>query len=73
MSQTNITEVHKEAFEALRSDNPNFALVSCFFNEEPTSAIAFIGEYDGEISIIPLFIAVTDKMKITDHDGVEAK
>lgn len=73
MSQTNITEAHKKAFEALKSGNPNFALVSCFFNKEPTAAIAYIGEDNDEISIFPLFIAITDKMKITDHDGVEAK
>lgn len=71
MSLTNITEDHKLAFEALKSDNPNFALMSCFIDGEPTATIAFIREYNNEVSIIPLFVAVTDKMKITDHNGVE--
>lgn len=75
MSLTNIIETHKKAFEALNSGDPNFALISCFFNGEPTAAIAYVkeGEQNNEFEIFPLFIAVTDKMKLTDHDGVEAK
>lgn len=57
MSQTNITSDHRSAFEALTSgDYANFALFSCFADGQPAAAIC----------------AVTDTMRLTDHDGREA-
>ena len=53
---TNITEKHREAFNALLSGGVgNFALFSCFVNGEPSAAI----------------VAVTPGMELKDHDGIE--
>jgi len=80
MPDTNITEDHRRAFEALTSGRfDNFCLVSCFVDGEPTSAIAAVNlsppAEDGgepEILIRPLFIWPTAAMNLTDHDGREA-
>ena len=70
---TNITEKHRDAFNAIASGRyDNFCLFSCWVNGEPTSAICCVTEEgNGEISIVPMFVAVTEGMKIIDHDGVE--
>ncbi len=68
---TNITTAHREAFEALRNASfENFALFSCFVNNQPASAIVAIVENGGEYEITPLFVSVTDAMILTDHDGL---
>ena len=80
MPDTNITEDHRRAFEALTSGQfDNFCLVSCFVDGEATAAIAAINvgpptEDDGEpeVFIRPLFISPTAAMTLTDHDGREA-
>lgn len=71
---TNITEDHKNAFDALINGDPNFALFSCFVDQNPTTAICHIKEIQsGVFHILPLFVAVTDNMSLTDHDGVSTQ
>jgi hypothetical protein len=73
MSQTNITPDHRSAFEALTSgDYANFALFSCFADGQPAAAICAVTEQAGEYLIRPLFVSVTNTMRLTDHDGREA-
>lgn len=70
---TNITEQHRAAFAALTSgDYCNFALFSCFADGEPTAAIVAVQETDEAFLIHPLFVAVTETMELTDHDGRRA-
>ena len=79
MPDTNITEDHRRAFDALTSGRfDNFCLVSCFVNGEPTAAIAAVNvnphaEDDGEPEVLvsPLFVCPTAAMTLTDHDGCE--
>lgn len=74
MDGTNIRPWHKTAFDALVSgDSQGMALFSCFLNDEPTAAIVNITR-DGadDYRIIPMFVAVTPGMKLTNHEGVEA-
>jgi hypothetical protein len=67
---TNITDLHRDAFNALASGRyDNFALFSCFVNGAPTSAIVSITHAGGQFDVTPLFVAVTDDMRLTDHDG----
>ena len=76
---TNITEQHRRAFEALKSgEHDNFALFSCFCNNRPAAAIVAVNERppvdeDGEPEylITPLFVSV-DGLVLTDHDGRQA-
>ncbi|MCY4440694.1 MAG: hypothetical protein OXE53_10875 [Deltaproteobacteria bacterium] len=80
MPDTNISEEHHRAFEALTSGRfDNFCLVSCFVDGEPTAAIAAVNvspsAEDGgqpEVLIRPLFIWPTAAMTLTDHDGRKA-
>jgi hypothetical protein len=70
---TNITPEHQRAFDALTSGGfQNFALVSCFADGAPAAAICAVNEAGGEYVINPLFVSVTDTMRLTDHDGREA-
>lgn len=70
---TNITPEHQRAFEALTSGEfQNFALVSCFADGAPAAAICAVNQQDGQYLISPLFVSVTDTMRLTDHDGREA-
>jgi hypothetical protein len=72
-SLTNITAEHRSAFEALTSGEfSNFALFSCFADGQPAAAICAVTEQAGEYLIRPLFVSVTDTMRLTDHDGREA-
>jgi hypothetical protein len=67
---TNITDRHRDTFNALTSGRyDNFALFSCFLNDVPTAAIVAITDDRGEFDITPLFVAVTPDMRLTDHDG----
>lgn len=67
---TNITAEHRAAFEALTSgDYSNFALFSCFLGAEPAAAIVAVNRDGDEYRIVPLFVAVTPGMVLTDHDG----
>ena len=68
---TNITTVHKQAFEALTSgEYDNFALLSCFVNGDPAAAIVAVNRDGEEYLLTPLFVSVTDAMSLADHDGV---
>lgn len=67
---TNITQAHRDAFEALRDGAfDNFALFSCFVDGKPAAAIVAINQDGEEYNITPLFVSVTDTMALTDHDG----
>lgn len=72
-TKTNISLKHEEDFNALTSGKyNNFALFSCFLDGEPTSAIVCINEdVNGNKTITPMFMALTNKMKLTDHEGIE--
>ena len=80
MPATNITEEHRNAFEALTSgDYDNFALFSCFLSGQPTAAIVSVTAHqsddkDGETEFHtqPLFVSIVDGLVLTDHDGREA-
>ena len=79
MPDTNITEDHDRAFEALTSGRfDNFCLLSCFVDGEPTAAIAVTVSppaQDGgepEYLITPLFICPTAAMTLTDLEGRRA-
>jgi hypothetical protein len=77
-SKTNITALHERRFQALTSGEfANFALFSCFVNGEPTTAIVYVEVEEAEdfetiFNLNPIFVAVTDGMKLTDHDGASA-
>lgn len=69
---TNITDDHRECFEALTAGrHGNFALFSCFVNGEPAAAIVAVNRDAGDYLITPLFVSVTPDMTLTDHDGCE--
>jgi hypothetical protein len=68
---TNITSAHKAAFEALTSgEYDNFALLSCFVNGDPATAIVAVHRDAEEYLLTPLFVSVTEAMRLADHDGV---
>jgi hypothetical protein len=73
MAETNITQEHRQVFNALTSgEYNNFALFSCFVNGEPASAIVAINKPDGdEYQITPLFVSVTPGMRLIDHEGIQ--
>jgi hypothetical protein len=67
---SNITTEHRAVFEALTSgEYGNFALFSCFANGEPAAAIVSVNRDGEEYTIVPLFVAVTPAIVLTDHDG----
>ena len=65
-----VSVAHELAFNWLRSADEHFGLISCFVNDKP-SALIVAARRRGEkrVEIIPLFVALCDGMKITDHDG----
>ena len=73
---TNIQPEHISAFEALTSrEHGNFALFSCFLDGEPTVAIVAVTPPESdehEYQITPLFVGVTERMVLVDHDGTPA-
>ena len=72
MSDTHITPEHRHAFAALTSGEfTNFALFSCTVDGEPASAIVTVTEDGGEYIVAPLFVSVTEGMRLADHDGRE--
>ena len=80
MTDTNITEEHRRAFNALTSGRyGNFSLFSCEVDGQPAAAIVAVNacpnaEDGGEPEYVlqPLFVTVTAAMTIADHDGFEA-
>ena len=70
---TNISPDHISAFEALTSgDYANFALFSCFADGAPAAAICAVNKDGEDFTIRPLFVSVTNTMRLTDQDGREA-
>jgi len=71
--KTNITGECRTSFELIRDPNvKGIALFSCFVNGEPTSAIVSICEDStdpGSRYVVPLFVAITPGMVLTNHDG----
>lgn len=68
--ETNITTEHQDAFNALiSSEYRNFALFSCFVDGEPAAAIVAVNFDGGTYDFLPLFVSVTEKMQLTDHEG----
>ena len=64
---SNITPGHVRVFQAIRSQlYDNITLASCTINGDPGVAIVMIDETgDGTIAVMPLFVAITAKMKLT--------
>lgn len=70
---TNITEAHRDVFNALTSgEYDNFALVSTIFDGEPTATIATVTLDEGEYLVTPVAVLVTpamfDRLTGPDHD-----
>ncbi|EJW11628.1 hypothetical protein A33M_2931 [Rhodovulum sp. PH10] len=55
-----------ELVRAYETDAP-FALISCFVNGEPTATIALTKPEGDSLMVMPLFVAVTPSMVVTDH------
>ncbi len=69
---TNITPELQAQFDALTSGRfDNFALFSCFVDGEPASAIVAINREGAEYQITPLFVSITPRMVLTDHEGAQ--
>ena len=67
---TNITQAHRDVFEALTSGRfDNFALLSCFIGGEPGAAIVTVTRDGDDYVLKPLFVSVTLGMVLTDHEG----
>lgn len=71
-----ITPGHVRAFQAVRSHlYDNITLASCRINGEAGVAIVVVDEAgEGNIAVMPLFVAITEKMRIEfpgegDSDG----
>jgi hypothetical protein len=68
---TNISRAHRGAFKALTSGQyGNFALFSCFVDGEPAVAIVTVNEDGPGYVVTPLYVSVTERMTLTDHDGI---
>jgi len=71
MTETNINPAHKFWFELLTLGDPSIALVSCFVDGRPSTAICHVRPTEGgEYKVSPLWVSATEDMVITDHDGV---
>ena len=76
---TNITDQHREAFDALvAGENGDFCLISCFIDGHPAAAIATLSlgpptheHPDGEYVFTPVFITPTCSMNFEIDDGGE--
>lgn len=71
MTTTNITEKMQNDLEFVLAAGPRqVCLFSCFVDGRPTAAICAVGAAEqGDVTITPLFVAVTPDMALTDHDG----
>ncbi len=69
-SAGNITPGHVRAFQAVTSQlYDNITLWSCRINGDPGVAIVMVDHAgEGKIAVMPLFVALTDKMEI-EFDG----
>ncbi len=69
-SEGNINDGHRLVFRALTSGlSDEFAMMSCFVNDAPTAMIVAARQHGEHVEIMPLFVAITPGMRITDHDG----
>jgi len=69
---TNITDEHRRAFEAIASGGfNNFALMSCFYDGEPTAAVVCITSCGEEYDLTPIVVFPTERMlvRLKDHDN----
>lgn len=68
---TNITELHKEAFNDLFKNHPNLVLISCFHEGNPAVAVGYVKERGDEVDVHPLFLFVDERIanSLSDHDG----
>ena len=75
MDGTNIQPWHRTAFDALvGGESQGMALFSCFMNGEPTAAIVNITQHgEDDFRIIPMFVAVTPGMTLTNHENEEPR
>lgn len=69
---TNITAKLQAAFNLVTGDENGIALFSCFVNGEPSASIVHIVRNGDEYDVVPLFVAITPSMVLTDHEGVKA-
>ena len=80
MTDTNIADEHRRAFNALTSGQcENFCLFSCTANGHPAAAIDAVtiqppgdGTGEDEYLISPLFVSVGPGIALADHDGPKA-
>lgn len=71
-STSTITAGHEMAFAWLRHDtNTPFGLVSCYVNGQPSALIVPAKPHADarQVEIMPLFVALTDGMRVTSPDG----
>ena len=66
---THIQDAHKRVLRDLQNGTPGFALFSCFVDKEPAVSLVRVTKEGGEYNIQPLFVSITARMKITDHEG----
>ncbi len=67
-----ITAAHEMTFAWLRHDsNTPFGLVSCYVNGKPSALVVAAKPHHGQrtVEIMPLFVALTDGMRITAPNG----
>ena len=70
MSRTFLHPGHVRAFGALTTGQyENLTLWACRVNGEPTSAIVALFEEGDTVSVMPLFVAITEGMVLTDAEG----
>jgi len=64
---SNITPGHVRVFQAVRSQlYDNITLASCTIDGEPGVAIVMVDDCgEGQVAVMPLFVAITRDMKIT--------
>jgi len=64
---SNITPGHVRVFQAIRSQlYDNITLASCTVNNDPGVAIVMVDEVgEGNVAVMPLFVAITPNMEIT--------
>lgn len=61
-----------ELIRAAETDAP-FALISCFVNGEPSATIALTRPARNGLMVMPLFVAVTPSMAVTEDRAREAR
>jgi hypothetical protein len=74
MHRSNITAGHVRAFQAITSQLfDNITLWSCRINGDPGVAIVMVNEVgEGKVAVMPLFVAITERMKLTFDDETES-